>query len=264
MTPGRLREVLDRLGADSPAVPLAGGTSTGVYHVGGQVVRLVSHGDATSQADLAGRAAATGVSPAVAAHYPDLGALVLEHVDGRTLTELDLRDPAVLHRVAVALRQLHTAELSGRRLDMHTVLAAYATAPDLPPGWVDQLRTVQEYIDDLADSSLVLCHGDLVAANLVDDGRRVWLVDLDDAVDADPAYDLGNLWVQAGLDDSALDTLVDTYGGVDVDRVLRWAVVVAYTWTAWSRLRARAPVPAGYDPLAFGNRLWEFARARLC
>ncbi len=118
-------------------------------------------------------------------------------------------------------------------------------------------------VDKLADGPLALCHGDLVAANLVDDGDRVWLIDVDDAVDADPAYDLGALWVQAGLAPVHLDVLLDAYGDVERDRVLRWALVVAFTWTAWSRLRAQQPVPAGYDPLGFGDRLWAYARERL-
>lgn len=267
----RLRAVLDRLGVAGAAVLLAGGTNAATYRVGGLVVRLLpargsihggdKGGDPADLADHARRAAATGASPPVVAYLPDLAALVLEHVDGRTLTDTDLRAPAALGRTAAAVRRLHTGERTGRTLDMHGFLDAYARAPDLPPGWSESLPTVRRLVDALAGAPLVLCHGDLVAANVVDDGHRGWLVDLDDAVDADPAYDLGSLWVQAGLDESHLDTLVAAYGtGLDPDRVRRWALVVAYTWTAWSRLRAQEPTPTEYDPLAFGDRLWGHAR----
>jgi streptomycin 6-kinase len=260
----RLGAVLARLGVPGPAVALTGGTNASAYRVNGLVVRLLRQGDAALAADRARRAAATGAAPAVVAQLPDLGALVVEHVTGRTLTDADLRDPAVLRRAAAAVRRLHTGEWCGRALDMRAVLDAYAAAPDLPAGWTDSLPAARRLVDELCGGPTVLCHGDLVAANLVDAGDRVWLVDLDDAVDADPAFDLGNLWVQAGLGESHLVTLATAYGsGMDVDRVRRWALAVAYTWTAWSRQRALDPVPAGYDPIAFGDRLWTYARDRL-
>jgi hypothetical protein len=40
-------------------------------------------------------------------------------------------------------------------------------------------------------------------------------------------------------------------------------MVVAFTWTAWSRLRVQQTVPTGYDPLEFGDRMWAYARNRL-
>ncbi len=260
----RLGPVLARLGVPGPAAALTGGTNASAYRVDGLVVRLLRRGDAALEADRARRAAATGAAPAVVAHLPDLGALVVAHVAGRTLTDRDLRDPAVLRRAATAVRLLHTGEHTGRMLDLRAALDAYAAAPDLPAGWVDMLPAARRLVDALDGGPTVLCHGDLVAGNLVDVGDRVWLVDLDDAIDADPAYDLGNLWVQAGLGESHLATLVTAYGGgMDAGRVRRWALAVAYTWTAWSRLRALDPVPTGYDPLAFGDRLWEYARGRL-
>ncbi len=259
----RLGAVLARLDVTADPVPLAGGTNATTYRVGGLVVRLL-RGDGAVEADRARKAAVTGAAPPVYTHLPELGALVVEHVAGRPLTDTDLRDPDVLRRTAASLRRLHGGGLTGRVLDLRSALDSYARAPGQPAGWAEHLPQVRARVDALTiDAAPVLCHGDLVAANLLDDGQRVWLVDLDDAVDADPAYDVANLWVQAGLDDTHLATLCTAYGPLDVERVRRWALVVAYTWTAWSRLRVLDPVPVDYDPLAFGDRLWGYARQRL-
>ena len=267
----RLAAVLEQLGGS--AAPLSGGTNAFTWRVGDRVVRLLAGGsihDAgperspSALAHAARRAAATGASPQVVAYLPEQSALVLQHAPGSPLTNARLREPATLARVGVAVRRLHSGTLTGRSLDMHRFLLEYARAPRLPAGWTEALPRVRRIVDSLADASPVLCHGDLVAANLIDDGDRVWLIDVDDAVDADPAYDLGGLWVQAGLDEGHLSVLLDAYGGdVETDRVLRWALVVAFGWTAWSRLRAQQPVPGDYDPLAFGDRLWAYARERL-
>ena len=267
----RLAAVLEQLGGS--AAPLGGGTNTPTWRVDGLVVRLLAGGsihDAgpertpSALADVARRAAATGASPQVVAYLPEESALVLQHAPGAPLTDAALRDPAALSRAAAAVRRLHSGTLTGRSLNMHRFLLEYARAPLLPAGWTDALPRVRRIVDSLAEAPPVLCHGDLVAANLIDDGDRVWLIDVDDAVDADPAYDLGGLWVQAGLDEGHLRVLLDAYDGdVETERVLRWALVVAFGWTAWSRLRAQQRVPTGYDALAFGDRLWAYARERL-
>lgn len=267
----RLAVVLEHLGASGPAVPLSGGTNASTWLVDGLVVRLLAAGSIhdgpggspSALAEVAWRAAATGASPHVVTYLPEPAALVLQHAPGQSLTDTLLREPDVLGRVAVAVRRLHSGHLTGRSLNMHGFLTRYADAPLLPAGWTEHLPRIRRLVDQLDGGLQVLCHGDLVAANLVDSGDRVWLVDVDHAVDADPAYDLGTLWVQAGLGLTHLDLLLDAYGDVDRERVLRWALVVAFTWTGWSRLRAQQPVPAGYEPLAFGDRMWAYARDRL-
>jgi thiamine kinase-like enzyme len=51
----------------------------------------------------------------------------------------------------------------------------------------------------------VPCHNDLLAANMIDDGQRLWFIDFEYAGNNDPYFELGNLWAEADL---GLDRLV--------------------------------------------------------
>ena len=71
------------------------------------------------------RAAAVGVGAPVVAYLPDLNALVIEFVEGRTLSAEDLRGGFPLDRVAAAVRTLHGAEAFERDFDMFDIQSGY-------------------------------------------------------------------------------------------------------------------------------------------
>lgn len=54
------------------------------------------------------RAAEAGVGAPVREYRPELGMLVIDHLPGRTLSEGDFTDPAVMSRAADACRRLHS------------------------------------------------------------------------------------------------------------------------------------------------------------
>jgi thiamine kinase-like enzyme len=57
------------------------------------------------------------------------------------------------------------------------------------------------------------CHNDLLNANFIDDGERIWIVDWEYAGMGDPFFDLGNFAVNHQLDEPAERMLVDAYLG---------------------------------------------------
>ena len=150
----------------------------------------------------AARAAhAAGISPEVVHAEP--GAMVFRYIDGRTLAPADVRDPATLARIVPLLRACH------RDLPRHFRGPA-------PIFWVFQV--VRDYAARLADDGhrlaselprylaaaerleaavgpveLAFGHNDLLAANLIDDGKRLWLVDWEYAGFNSPLFDLGGL-----------------------------------------------------------------------
>ena len=150
----------------------------------------------------ASRAAhAAGVSPEVVHWEP--GALVMRFIEGRTFAAEDVRKPENLNRIVELIRLVH------RELPKHLrgpaqvfwvfhVLRDYAatlrdgesrTIPDLP-----RLMDIADGLEaGIGPIELVYGHNDLLAANFIDDGVRLWLVDWDYAGFNSPLFDLANL-----------------------------------------------------------------------
>jgi thiamine kinase-like enzyme len=156
----------------------------------------------------ASRAAhAAGVSPAVLHHEP--GALVIDFVQGRTLTAADIGAPQNFDRVIDLVAQAH------RRIPQHLrgpmlmfwvfhVLRDYAASLRdgasrhlaLIPALLDQAQELEQAVGPV---DLVFGHNDLLPANVLDDGDRLWLIDWDYAGFNSPLFDLGGLAANAGL-----------------------------------------------------------------
>jgi thiamine kinase-like enzyme len=59
----------------------------------------------------------------------------------------------------------------------------------------------------------VLCHNDLLPANLIDDDRRLWLVDWEYGGAGHPLFDLANASANAAFSDDQDREFVDAYRG---------------------------------------------------
>ncbi len=150
----------------------------------------------------ASRAAhAAGISPEVVHAEP--GALVLRFIEGRTFAPEDVRRPENLDRVVELVRRVHRdlpRHLRGPSLVFWVfhVLRDYAASlregnsrmvPELP-----RLMEIAESLEqEVGPVDLVYGHNDLLAANLIDDGNRLWLVDWDYGGFNSPLFDLANL-----------------------------------------------------------------------
>src|SRR5205823_10486656 len=84
----------------------------------------------------------------------------------------------------------------------------------------------------------VPCNNDLLAANFIDDGSRIWLIDYEYAGNNDACFELGNIWSEADLDLARLDELVAAYYGrpsrAKVARARLFGLMCKYGWTLWA------------------------------
>ncbi len=153
-------------------------------------------------------AAAAGISPEVVHHEP--GALVMGFIDGKTLDEAGVREPANLERIVPLIKRCHLEipkSLRGPSLVfwVFQVVRDYAgtlrdggsrSLPKLP-----RLLQIAESLENaVGPVRLVFGHNDLLPANFIDDGDRLWLVDWDYAGFNSPLFDLGGLASNNQLD----------------------------------------------------------------
>ena len=195
----------------------------------------------------ASRAAhAAGVSPAVLHHEP--GVLVIDFIEGRTLTAQDFRDGAVLDQALDLVIRTHRdipRHLRGASLTfwVFQVIRDYAATllegnsrhlPLIP----DLLAEAQVLERTVGNIEMVFGHNDLLPANFIHDGARMWLVDWDYAGWGSPLFDLGGLAANNGLTGAQEAHMLQRYfGAVDAGLWRRYRAMkaaAALRETMWS------------------------------
>jgi thiamine kinase-like enzyme len=216
-------------------------------------------------------AAAAGVGAEVVEYRPDLSMLVINYLSGDPLVDASFADPGVLRRAARACRRLHAGPRFVGDFDMFARQAAY-------------LRTVREHgywlpagYDDHADAwdrvrralatrprPTVPCNNDLLAANFIDDGARVWLIDYEYSGNNDPCFELGNTATECNLSPEQVEAYVEAYFGAptpaDLARVRLQMLVSEYGWSLWGFIQAAASA-IEYDFRGWGLERYEKAVA---
>jgi thiamine kinase-like enzyme len=279
----RLAAALDRipeLVGPRHVRPLPGGLSNHNYQVtmshGRYVARLSTGGevltiDRAAECHNAAAAAAAGAGPRVIACDAEQALLVTQWLDGRTLESADLMDDAVLARVVAACRRLHAGPQFVGDFDVFAFQRRYLSFVrqrriSLPAGHREFVPVMSRIAAALAANPQppVPCHNDLVAENLIDDGMRVWIIDYEYAANNDPCFELGNLWVQAGLPaDRLTDIVARYYGSADpclVARTRLYGVAASYSWALWAFLQHDVS-DITFDFWSLGQRFYDRALA---
>jgi len=193
-------------------------------------------------------AAAAGIGPEVVEFSPEEGVLVVKWIDGRTFDDAILDDPTQLTRVADACRQLHAGPSFVSEFDMFEVQRRYLAIVQefgfrLPPDYLTfepAVRRIEAALRATAGPP-VPCHNDLLAANIMDDGERLWLIDFEYSGNNDPCFELGNVWSEAALPPDRLEHLVGAYFGapspLQTARARLYALMAKYGWTLWASIQ---------------------------
>ncbi len=169
---------------------------------------------------------AAGLSPAV--RHAGEGVLVVDFIEGRTLTADDVRSPANLERLVALIRRCHTQiprHYRGPALIfwVFQVIRDYAhtlAEGGFPHGLAPLLAAAGALERAAGPVQIVFGHNDLLPGNLIDDGSRLWLVDWEYAGFNTPLFDLGGLASNAGMSAPEREALLATYFRRTPDRAL--------------------------------------------
>jgi thiamine kinase-like enzyme len=124
-----------------------------------------------------------------------------------------------LERIVPRLRAFHDApKLPARFCPFETVRDYHALAlehgvkfPKDLPEILEQMARIENVLKPHARECP--CHNDLLPANFLDDGHKLWIIDWEYAGNGNPFFDLGNLAVNLELNDSNCERLLELYFG---------------------------------------------------
>ncbi len=194
-------------------------------------------------------AAEAGVGAPVVDYLPDDQVLVVGYIDGVTFTDESFKAPGTLQRVAVSCRRLHAGPRFANDFNMFGIQRGYLQIVQergfrLPDGYLGFQPRVAEIERALAVSGegTVPCNNDLLAANFIDDGEQVWLIDYEYSGNNDACFELGNIWSECHLSLDELAELVTAYYGRPrpsrLARAQLQGLMSRYGWTLWSCIQA--------------------------
>jgi thiamine kinase-like enzyme len=162
---------------------------------------------------------AAGFAPALVYHEPSV--TVTGFIASRTLSDADVRAPDMLPRIVDLIARFHRrmpAHLRGPMLifwvfhvirDYGATLDARGSAHGALIGDLVAAGNALEAAAGPFD--IVFGHNDLLAANLLDDGARLWLIDFDYAGFNSPLFDLGGLASNNGLSEAQERQMLESY-----------------------------------------------------
>jgi len=166
---------------------------------------------------------AIGVSPELVYHEP--GILVVRFIEGRVFGEADVRDADNLRRIVELLQRFHhEMPLHFNQVPVmfwvfqvfrhyHNLLARGDSAH---AGRLPQLAQIGRELEAaVGPVEIVFGHNDLLPANFIDDGDRIWLIDFDYAGFNSPLFDLSNLASNNELDEDMERAMLELYFGLD-------------------------------------------------
>ena len=206
---------------------------------------------------------AAGVGAPVVDYLPGEGVLVVGFLPGRTFTPADVG--ANLPRIALALRRLHGGPAFASRFDMFDVQRRYLAIVkerrlEIPAGYAalaPAMARVEAALNRHPEP-LVPCHNDLLAANILDDGGDLMIVDYEYSGMNEASFELGNLVNESRLDHGQLAQVVRAYYGRVDDQLLAraelWGLAGRYAWTLWGAIQ--------HGVSDVDHDFWEFAMER--
>ncbi|MBK6736951.1 MAG: phosphotransferase [Haliea sp.] len=180
-----------------------------------------------------------GLTPRPCYFNPDLGTLVSDYLPLDHAQELDVDDIArLLHRIHRLPPRHHRLNLADRILRYEKQLEHM----DRTPG--DELRQHGEKVSRLLEEisrhpgESVLCHNDLLRANRIYSGGKLWAIDWEYCAMASPWYDIAVIVNGDALNEHTTEALLHSYLGRapnDWERgtLYRYGCVYRYLEVLW-------------------------------
>jgi thiamine kinase-like enzyme len=194
-------------------------------------------------------AAEAGIAPRVLYYLPDDCVMVLEFLNGATMSKGSLNTPGMPARMAQSIKHLHAGprfltDFNMFRLTEYYLRVCKERDIRIPDGYLERMPTVGQIEKAMSVNPLptVPCNNDLLAENYIDDGKQLWLIDYEYSGNNDPTFELGNTCQEMEFSDEQINELCEAYFGVvSSGRIARMKLNMIMSdvgWGLWAAIQA--------------------------
>jgi thiamine kinase-like enzyme len=194
-------------------------------------------------------AAEAGVGARVLYYLPEHCVMVLEFIQGQTMSNATLNAPGMPARMAQAIKQLHAGprfltDFNMFRLTEYYLRVCRERDIRIPDGYIDRMPVVARIEKAMSVNPLqtVPCNNDLLAENYIDDGKKLWLIDYEYSGNNDPTFELGNTCQEMQFNDAQILEVCEAYfGQASSGKIARMKLNMIMSdvgWGLWAAIQA--------------------------
>ncbi len=194
-------------------------------------------------------ASQAGVAPKIFYHLPEYNVMVIEFLNGKTMSKDSLNESGQPTRMAQAIKRLHAGQRFLLDFNMFRLTEYYLSlcrdrAIKIPDGYLDRMPTVNriEQAMNVKPLATVPCNNDLLAENYIDDGKQLWLIDYEYSGNNDPTFELGNTCQEMQFNDVQIAEVCAAYFGeaspAMIARMKLNMIMSDVGWGLWAAIQA--------------------------
>jgi thiamine kinase-like enzyme len=191
-----------------------------------------------------------GVGPKVLYHLPEYSVMVLEFLNGRTMSKDSLNEAGMPTRMAQSIKKLNQGprfllDFNMFRLTEYYLSLCNERAIKIPDGYSERTSTIAQIEKAMLVNPLpaVPCNNDLLAENYIDDGNQLWLIDYEYSGNNDPTFELGNTCQEMQFNDEQIAEVCAAYFGEAkpnmISRMKLNMIMSDVGWGLWAAIQAK-------------------------
>jgi thiamine kinase-like enzyme len=191
-----------------------------------------------------------GVGPKVLYYLAEHYVMVLEFLNGTTMSKDSLNESGMPTRMARAIKKLHAGPRFLTDFNMFRLTEYYLQICDennipIPDDYLERMPTVStiEQAMSVKPLATVPCNNDLLAENYLDDGRKLWLIDYEYSGNNDPTFELGNTCQEMQFSNAQIAEVCAAYFGYAApDKIARMKLNMIMSdvgWGLWAAIQAK-------------------------
>lgn len=195
-------------------------------------------------------AATTGVGPQVHFYLPEAQVMILEFLEGTTMSNAALNAEGMPTKIAQAIKRLHggprfLTDFNMFRLTEYYLSICKQQAIRIPDGYPERLPAIRRIEQAMTahPQPTLPCNNDLLAENYIYDGRSMRIIDYEYSGNNDPCFELGNTCQELQYDEARIAEVCMVYfGSLRTDMIARMKLNMIMSdvgWALWAAIQAK-------------------------